>query len=295
MSDPYRPRPAPSLAADAHKGDAGRLLAVCGSQIMPGASVLVCRAAHRAGAGLVTLACLDDNVLRAVPPASPETVLLDARGEAGGAASWLADRPDHALAAGPGLGATPRTRELVEALLGPAWCGPLALDADALNVLAGEAERLRERAGALVATPHPGEAARLLGRDVPADPEGREAAARELALRSGAIVCLKGSGTVVTDGRRAFVNDSGNPGMATAGSGDVLLGILGAYLAIPPRIADPAGWSAFDAATAAVHVHGLAGDLAAAELGPRSVIASDLVEYLPAAQDLLAECAEEGA
>jgi NAD(P)H-hydrate repair Nnr-like enzyme with NAD(P)H-hydrate dehydratase domain len=134
-----------------------------------------------------------------------------------------------------------------------------------------------------VLTPHPGEASRLLEREIPSDPAGREAAARELATRSGAIVCLKGKATVVTDGQFVYTNDTGNSGMATAGAGDVLAGIVGAYAALCATGAFP-NWTALDATCAAVRAHGLAGDLAAAHLGKRAVIASDLIQWLAQAQ-----------
>jgi NAD(P)H-hydrate epimerase len=136
-----------------------------------------------------------------------------------------------------------------------------------------------------VLTPHPGEAARLLGREIPSDADGRIEAALEISRRSGGIACLKGHATVVADadGERVHVNTTGNPGMATAGAGDVLSGILVAYLAASVSRGD-ARWTAFDAAVAAVHVHGLSGDIAAERLGRRGLIASDLVEHLPLAQ-----------
>jgi len=157
------------------------------------------------------------------------------------------------------------------------------VDADGLNALAGAPERLREHAGPVVITPHPGEAARLLGRAVPRHDEERARAARELAARSGAIVCLKGHRTVVAGERALYVNDTGNPGMATAGTGDVLAGILGAYLAASSS-APVSTWTPFDACASAVRVHGLAGDLAAKELGRRALVASDLIDFLGRAQ-----------
>ena len=180
-------------------------------------------------------------------------------------------------------GQTVHIRSLIRA-----FEGPLAFDADALTIAAGEPERFRTHAGPTVLTPHPGEAARLLGREVPKDDDGRVAFARELAQRSGSIVCLKGAGTVVADGDRSFVNTTGNAGMATAGSGDVLLGLMGAYL-----LGVGSEYQAFDAAAAAVHVHGLAGDLAATDLGRRAVCASDLVDFLPVAQCLLESSAPD--
>jgi ADP-dependent NAD(P)H-hydrate dehydratase / NAD(P)H-hydrate epimerase len=284
------PRTPPRLAPTAHKGDAGRVLLLAGSAAMPGAALLCARAAQRAGAGLVVAGCLDASLLGLVPLAAPEAVLCDVSEafELGGrvrgaAAELLAARAPHALVVGPGLGDDARTRALL-ALVLATFEAPLVLDADALNALDGEPERLRGARAPLVLTPHPGEAVRLLGRSLGSAPEERARAARELAERSGALVCLKGHATLVaTPEGRLFENTTGNPGMATAGAGDVLAGILGAYLALV-RSQPEAGWSALDAARAAVHVHGLAGDRAAARLGERAVIASDLVEELPAAQ-----------
>ena len=295
------PRPAPALPRDAHKGDAGRVLCIVGSRTMPGAAILVARAAQRAGAGLVQVGCLDAALLAIVPAAAPEAVLVDlsevvpAWGRPGPEAEErLAGRAPHARLFGCGVGDDERARAVLGALL-RAGGAPLVLDADALNALDGRPERLREARAPLVLTPHPGEAARLLCREVPRDEAGRLAAARELARRSGAIVLLKGHGTLVTDGERVHENRTGNPGMATAGAGDVLAGVLVAYVAaFRPRGAPaPPGASwIFDATALAAHVHGLAGDLAAAELGRRGLVASDLVRFLPAAQRL---CDGEGA
>lgn len=272
----------PQLADDAHKGDAGRVLSLCGSRTMPGAAVLVARAAQRAGAGLVTAACLDPELMTIIPVAAPEAVLLEIARPTD-LPFLLATVPCDALVAGPGLGNVERTRMIANMLLASDSSAPLVLDADALNVFAGDPAKLRQRRHPLVITPHPGEASRLLGREIPRDVAGREAAARELARASGAIVCLKGAGTVVTDGARVYLNDTGNPAMATAGSGDVLSGILVAYLAL--RVAGRHDeWTPFDAACAAVRVHGLTGDLAAAHLGRRGVIASDLIQWLSVAQ-----------
>jgi NAD(P)H-hydrate epimerase len=250
---------------------------------MPGAAVLCARAAHRAGAGLVSLACLDPELRTIVPSATPESILVDATADP---LLALRGRKDHARVVGPGLGATARTDRLVRGLLAEGAEGGWVVDADALNVLAGEIGALRARRGPMVLTPHPGEASRLLGRAIPREESGRIAAAREIAARAGAICCLKGHRTVVADADRVYVNETGNPGMATAGSGDVLAGILGAYLAACFTGIDPT-WTPFDAAIAAVHMHGLAGDLAAEETGRRGLIASDLVRFLPAAQSRL--------
>jgi NAD(P)H-hydrate epimerase len=250
---------------------------------MPGAAILCARAAQRAGAGLVAVACLDAELRSIVPPAAPEAILVEATANA---LSTLRERKDHVRVVGPGLGATARTDALVRGLLREGSECAWVLDADALNVLRGELGVLRTRRGPMILTPHPGEASRLLGRDVPRDEPGRIAAAREISARANAICCLKGHRTVVADGERVYVNETGNPGMATAGAGDVLAGILGAYLAACFTGIEPT-WTPFDASISAVHVHGLAGDLAAAETGRRGMIASDLVRFLPAAQSRL--------
>jgi len=250
---------------------------------MPGAAVLAARSAQRAGAGLVAVACLDANLLTIVPTAAPEAVLVDLSRAQGGMVATLAGRRDDVRVVGPGLGASRRTHGLVRSLLADGFEGAWVVDADALNVIAGEIEELGSRRGPMVITPHPGEAERLLGRKIPNDDAARASAAKELSRRSRAICCLKGHRTVVAEGERVYVNETGNPGMATAGAGDVLAGILGAYLA-PCAHGDVASWTPFDAAASAVHVHGLAGDLAAAEVGRRGLVASDLIAFLPSAQ-----------
>jgi NAD(P)H-hydrate epimerase len=275
------------LPEAAHKGLAGRVLCVCGSDEMPGAALLAVRAAQRAGAGLVTLATGARALHGALPASAPEA-LLAPWSKAEELRSLLRSREDHARLVGPGLGANALTKRAVELVLAASAGLPLVLDADALNVLAGSWVLLRRARATLVLTPHPGEAARLLGRRVASDDRSRLAAAREISARSGAICCLKGRGTVVAREERVYVNSTGNPGMATAGTGDVLAGILVAYLAACRTGLDPQ-WNAWSAACAAVHVHGLAGDLARARLGARGLIASDLIQMLPLAQERLRE------
>lgn len=287
MTDPDPPPPRPPLAEDAHKGDAGRALCLVGSRAMPGAAILVARAAQRSGAGLVTVACFDDLLLEVIPPPSPETVLLpvdpeDLLDHDGDFGELVDARESHARLAGPGLGNGERTRLVVRRLLESAFSGPLVLDADALNALEGEPERLRDVAAKVVITPHPGEASRLAGRAVPRDDAGRSAFAEELARRAGCVVLLKGRHTVITDGQRTELNDTGNSGMATAGSGDVLGGILVAFLARAVAQGDAAG-DAFASAWRAARVHGIAGDYAAGMLGADALIASDLIAFLPQA------------
>lgn len=282
------PRPAPALPDYAHKGMAGRVLAVCGSETMSGAAILVLTAAQRAGAGLVTLACFHRELLHVLPAAIPEAVYLDISRSKDLVArrlpAQLMGRADDVRVVGPGLGISGRTNELVRRLISDDFAGPLLLDADALNVIGDAPEVLGQYESPLVITPHPGEAARLLGcASISAEHEERKAVALQIAQRSGSIVCLKGSRTIVTDGNRLEVNETGNPGMATGGSGDVLAGMMAAYLA--STVQQPSDeWTAFDAVRSAVHVHGLAGDIAAAKFGRRGMIASDIVRCLPEAQ-----------
>jgi NAD(P)H-hydrate epimerase len=188
-----------------------------------------------------------------------------------------------ALALGPGIGTEAATRAGVAALLA-GRAVPAVLDADGLNAFAVERRpRLRLRAGrhALVLTPHPGEAARLLGTTAAKIQTDRLGSARRLAAETGAVVVLKGRRTVVAhpDGRASF-NASGNAGMATGGTGDALTGVVGALLA--------RGLDGFDAARLGTYVHGAAGDLAAEQLGEDGMIAGDLVEALPFAWRTLA-------
>lgn len=287
-------RPAPPLDPLAHKGRAGHVLCLAGSETMPGAAILILRAAQRAGAGLVTLGTFDGGMIYPVASAVPEAIYLDlTRSRAvldRGLPPSLQGRADHVRVVGPGLGQEERTGALIRRLVrDEEFSGPLVIDADGLNVLDDEPERLAPRRGPLVITPHPGEAARLLGKEsIPADDARRLEVARHLARTAKAICVLKGHRTVVTDGERSWVNTTGNPGMATAGAGDVLVGILGAYLA-SAVVGGSEEWGVFEAVQTSVYLHGLAGDLAAQELGQRAVIASSLVEFLSPAQRELEE------
>jgi NAD(P)H-hydrate epimerase len=251
---PPRPR-------DAHKGTFGTVLVVAGSHDMLGAAILCATAALRGGAGLVQVAvpaALQPFVAAAQPCA---TTCARTPGALRAAVAHA-----QAIVVGPGLGATQATRALVRAIL-RASTVPVVLDADALNVLAPLRAPLGGRAPLLL-TPHPGEAARLLGGSAAAVQADRRAALQALCDRSGAVVVLKGAGTLVGDGRRCYRNRTGNPGLATGGSGDVLAGLLGALLA--------QGLSPFDAACLAAHVHGLAGDRVARTRSQRGMIAADL-------------------
>jgi NAD(P)H-hydrate epimerase len=267
----------PARRPDSHKGDYGRGLLIGGSRGMSGAIALAGRAALRSGAGLVTLAV--PQVAQAVVAGFEASYMTRAVADDGdhiapSAAEAVLELAGEAtvVALGPGLG---RSAGVVEfsARLYRDVAATMVVDADALFALAERPEVLAGAGGPRVLTPHPGEFARLTGRAY--DAAKRVESAAELAASSGAVVVLKGHRTVVTDGSRYSENSTGNPGMATGGSGDVLTGVVTGLLC--------QGLSPFDAARLGVHVHGLAGDLAAEELGQVSLMASDLADFLPGA------------
>jgi ADP-dependent NAD(P)H-hydrate dehydratase len=273
----------PALAprpADSNKGTFGRVLVVAGSRGMTGAAVLCGSAALRGGAGLVRVA-VPAGVLPIVAAGNPCYITVplpdDDEGRLATAAAEELVRlanDNTVVALGPGLGQSPALTFVVSAVLARSRT-PLVLDADGLNVLAGRADRLRGKAGPLIITPHPGEFARLAGVDIPTVQANRRDLAARFAAEHGLIVVLKGHGTIVSDGRRVYRNSTGNPGMATAGSGDVLTGLIAALLG--------QGLEPFDAAQLGVWLHGRAGDLACEELGQAPLIASDLLQFLPRA------------
>lgn len=270
----------PPRAADSHKGDYGRALLVGGSRGMCGAIALAGMAALRGGAGLVTLA-VPQSVQDAVARFSA-CYMTRGLPEANGLLAKLAarhireaEREATAVAIGPGLGRSDILTDIIDAVCGK-HPRPIVFDADALFAIAERQKLLDASGGPRVLTPHPGEFRLLTGKR----PEGsdRIAFAAELARRDSnqrTVIVLKGHRTVVTDGERYSLNQTGNPGMATGGSGDVLTGIITALLC--------QGLSPFDAARLGAHVHGLAGDMAALEVGQVSLIASDIIDYLPQA------------
>jgi NAD(P)H-hydrate epimerase len=269
----------PSLAprrAESNKGDFGRVLVVAGSRGMTGAAVLCGTAALRGGAGLVRLAVPAD-VLPIVAAGNPCYMTAPLPSDEHGrlhrkAATELAAllRTNDVAAVGPGLGQGEGATECVRvALASPT---PLVLDADGLNVLSGDTTPLRQRSAPVIVTPHPGEFARLIQRDVATVLAKREELAVRFAAEHTLALVLKSHATLVTDGKRLYRNTTGNPGMATGGSGDVLTGLITALFG--------QGLDAFAAAQLGVYLHGLAGDLASEKLGEISLIAADLLDYL---------------
>ena len=278
----------PVRKSDSHKGDYGRVLIVGGSRGMAGAPALAGMAALRSGAGLVTLA-ISRSIQTLVASFEPSTMTLG-----------LGDRDDDCLRAenaseiieaaasrdvlaiGPGLGDDPSTARLVCELFQSVQ-QPMIVDADGLNALAKSPEVLSKPGGVRILTPHAGEFERLTGQ--PCDDEINKRAVQAAALCRGdegsrdessqTLAVLKGHRTIITDGKQYAVNTTGNPGMATGGTGDCLTGIIAALVA--------QGLSPWEAARLGTHVHGLAGDLAAEQLGEVSLIASDLIVFLPEA------------
>jgi NAD(P)H-hydrate epimerase len=270
----------PPRASDANKGNFGRVLIVAGSRGMSGAAVLCGSAALRAGAGLVRIG-VSAEIQAIVASGNPCYMAIALPHDAEGRLSLASQTPlmtlmesQDVVGIGPGLGQSDELRKLVPNLVA-AIPKPMVIDADALNAFVGQVELLRGQKGPRIITPHPGEFARLLQTDIPSVQARRRELAAEFAAKQNVIVVLKGQGTIVTDGRRVYQNPTGNPGMATGGTGDLLTGIIAALIGqrLPP----------FEAAQLGVHVHGLAGDLARDQIGEVSLIATDLLDFLPAA------------
>jgi len=268
-------------ATDAHKGDFGKVCIIAGSLGMSGAAAIAGRAALRAGAGLVRVA-VPASILPIVASIEPSFTTIPLPEESSGKISATAISSilkivaeNDVVAFGPGVGTSSALRLVVEALIKQESL-PLVIDADGLNNLAKITGWPRKSKAKLILTPHPGEMKKLwssLFREQAAAERSQQA--EQVALHTQAVVVLKGAGTVVTDGQRTYVNKTGNPGMATAGSGDVLTGVITALAG--QRLNN------FDAAVLGVYIHGLAGDIAAENLGQTSLITTDIIDYLPEA------------
>ena len=274
----------PPRRRDAHKADFGRLAVIAGSRGKAGAAVLCARAALRAGAGLVTVLC-PESLESVVVGALPEAMTLGLEEKRGalapgaGRAILEALEGFDAAVIGPGLGTAPGTVAAVEDVARKAAV-PLVGDADFLNAFAGRPGLLGRRRAPTVLTPHPGEAGRLLGLPARAVQAGRSRAAAALARGSRAVVVLKGAGTLTaTPDGRLVANPTGTPLLATAGSGDVLAGAIGAFLA--------GGLCARDAALAGVYLHGAAAELLAEDLGDAGLLTAELADALPRARKAL--------
>jgi len=271
-----KPRP-----IDGHKGTFGRVCIVAGSVGMSGAAALAGRAALKAGAGLVRVATPASalGIVAAIDPCYttiplPEDPAGRISAKATNAILDAAENND-VLAFGPGVGTSTALRSVTKTLVSQRDL-PLVVDGDGLNNLAAIKGWPDAVTAHLVLTPHPGEMKRLwqglFREQLPTD---RRQQAVQLAERTAAVIVLKGAATIVTDANRIYVNPTGNPGMATAGSGDVLTGVITALAG--------QGLDLFDAAVLGVYIHGLAGDIAADKLGQISITATDIIDHLPAA------------
>ncbi|PKL49627.1 MAG: NAD(P)H-hydrate dehydratase [Planctomycetes bacterium HGW-Planctomycetes-1] len=268
-------------AVDAHKGDFGKVCIIAGSMGFSGAAAIAAKSALRSGSGLVRLA-VPESILPIVAAIEPcyTTIPLaeDSTGKISGKAVdtvLKAVEENDVIAFGPGVGVSGGVKTVLENLLRLEGLR-LVIDADGLNNLALLKNWPDINKANLILTPHPGEMKRLWeGLLRKPMPQEREAITAEFAEAAKAVIVLKGHNTVVAAGEKVYVNTTGNPGMATAGAGDVLTGIITALCG--------RGLAHFDASVLGVYVHGLAGDLAAKDKGQISLIATDIIDYLPSA------------
>jgi len=275
---PPRPR-------NAHKGDFGRVLVVAGARGMAGAAILSARAALKAGAGLVTVAC-PESERKIIACALPEAMTFGAAcsggtftaGAAAQVAAFARAKKIDVLLVGPGLGASKGARAFALKLLA-ALDLPAVVDADALNALAAGPRPFKLKAAPAIFTPHPGEAERLLGKKV-AD---RPAAAAALARLLGGTAVLKGPGTLICEGKTILKNISGGPALAKGGTGDVLAGLTAGFYAQNGLARGVIPETALGSAALAVFLHGLCGELAAKKYTERCVLAGELLDFLPEA------------
>lgn len=278
------PLPAPLSRRNPHqhKNDFGHILVLAGSARMLGAAALTCQAAMRAGAGLVTLGIPRSLNLTAQKKISSVVMTLPLAETPGQALSLKALTTlqkelyrYQVIALGPGLSRDHSTQKLILKII--SMCDvPLVIDADALNALATQLTALHKQNNIRILTPHAGEMGRLINKRISNNEKQRILIARQFAQEHNCILTLKGRRTIVADPQgRIYINTTGNVGMATAGSGDILTGIIAAFLAQKLK--------AFDAVKLACLVHGRSGDLAAKEKGKISLIATDMIEKLPQA------------
>ena len=257
------------------KGDFGRVLCVCGSIGMAGAAYLCAKAAYRTGAGLVEILTPEENRI-VLQTSLPEAIITPYTVNNGAELLLASMQKATCIVAGCGLSVTPESRKLLSVLLHNVDTAktPLILDADALNLISKNPSFLKYIKGAII-TPHALEFSRLSGYSVEDILTSTSNLAYEYAKKYSLICVLKDHNTVVSDGsERIYINNTGNNGMSTAGSGDVLAGILAGLVAQSKN-------ASLDIAALGVYIHGLCGDIAARRLSQYSVIASDLIDALP--------------
>lgn len=266
----------PKVNKNANKGSLGHQLNICGSYKMFGASVIATKASLRAGAGLVKL-IVPNSAYPLVAGHLTQPIFNPVADENGYFSSdsigvIKADLPwAKSIVMGCGMGNTDGTREVVDSVLFNAEC-PVVVDADGINSIVSHISILKEIKVPVVLTPHPGEMARLTSKTIAEVQENRIGVAKEFAKQNNVVLVLKGANTVVTDGENVFVNITGNPAMAMGGTGDMLSGIIGAFIA--------QGANAFDAAKVGVYIHGLCGDVASQKLSRRGIVVDDMIDQL---------------
>jgi len=278
----------PRRAPDAHKGDFGKLFVLAGSEGYTGAAALTADAGLRSGTGLVILGCpsglndiLEQKLTEVITKPLPEVrnrrcFALRGLGEVREMVKWA-----DAVAVGPGIGTYHETRDLVFRLISK-LDKPAVFDADALNILAKDMDYLKNHSAPLVISPHPGEMSRLTGKTIEHIQRNRIDIALEFAAEFNLVCILKGAPSVIAaPSGQAWINSTGNEGMATAGSGDVLTGLIGGFLA--------QGMMDIDAAVLGCYVHGAAGDLAYESLGSHGMLAGDILHMVPLALRRLEE------
>ncbi len=270
----------PKRKEDAHKGDCGRVFVVAGSRGMTGAAILSAKGALRSGCGLVTVGTAETE-RHIVASGVSEAMTCGLEAEEGvirsGAMRKILENSDRADAVvfGPGIGRSTDIFELLTGLI-QEYKGKLVIDADGLNALSKNPHILKEKNCRVVLTPHPGEMARLTKKSIDEIQKNREAVASQFAKEFGACVVLKGKNTVIADENgKIRINPTGNPGMATGGTGDVLSGIVASFLA--------QGLDTFEGASLGAYIHGKAGDIAAERFGIHGLIAGDVVDAVPVA------------
>ncbi len=272
-------RTLPLRRQDMHKGEGGRVLLVAGSKEMPGAAVMAALSSFRIGAGGVYAAVpegirrffhkqLMEGVLVPLPDAAKDYLSLSVLPEI-----LRAARGKNVAVVGPGIGLDPETGEMVRSLIQKIRI-PVVLDADGINHVARDLDSLKKARAAVILTPHPGEMARLTGASERELKTQRVDLAREFAGKFGVILVLKGARTVIAEPKgRVWINPTGNPGMATAGTGDVLTGMIAGLVA--------QGMKPLQAALLGVYLHGCCGDRAASRIGERGLLSRDLIREIP--------------
>ncbi|MDR2426426.1 MAG: NAD(P)H-hydrate dehydratase [Endomicrobium sp.] len=259
--------------AESHKYDYGHALIIAGCKRMPGAGVLCCNAALRSGAGLVTYAVKENFLQNACSVSKPETMFFIYK-NVSEILDFIVKRKVSSVVIGPGLNADRSLKHFIEKIIFSVKI-PVILDAGGISSFSGKYDSFQESKAKLIITPHLGEFSKLAGKKVPNTKKDKILTAGRFAFENHVICILKGHNTIVASGKNIYVNKSGTPAMAKAGSGDVLSGILAAFVGIDGDL--------FESSKFAVYVHGLAGEISEKEKGSCGVIASDIIENIPLA------------